>query len=124
MSWRNLGTYHPLPPNLGLLGMSPREVATPGRSLTATWRMEAFGVCHRLGPGTECSRLVATALLKLACLWRKNHFKPVVIIISKQVSAKWVTESSNHSSPGLFSESQIANGYLSSLSRVTVPHFE
>lgn len=67
--------------------------------ITATWRMQAFGVCHRLGTGTEWFRLVAKALLKLAFLWRKNHFKPVVIIILKQVSAKWVTESSSDSSP-------------------------
>lgn len=74
--------------------------------------------------GTEESRLVAKALLKPSFLWRKNHFKPVVIIISKQVSAKCVTESSGDSSPGLFSESQIANSYLSSPRRVTVPHFK
>lgn len=99
-------------------------VAALSRSCAATWRLTAFGVSHRLGTGSDWSRLVAKALLELAFLWRKNHFKPVVIVILKQVSAKWVTESSNDSSPGLFSESQIANSYLSSPSRVTVPHFK
>lgn len=97
-------------------------MAALSRSHTATWRLSAFGVSHRLGIGTDWSRLVAKVLLELEFLWRKNHFKPVVTIMSKQVSAKWVTESSNDSSPGLFSESQIANSYLSGPSRVTVPH--
>lgn len=75
-------------------------------------------------PWTVWVSWVAEALLMPPFLWRKNHFKPVVTIISKQVSAKWVAKSSNDSSPGLFSESQIANSYLSSPSRVTVPHFK
>lgn len=72
MPWRNLGMCHPLPQKHHLLGMSRGVVATPGRSHTAAWRLQVFGACHRLGAGTEGSRLVAKALLKLAFLWSKK----------------------------------------------------
>lgn len=105
-----LGAYHSLSliPVMAKLGHTsspsiklqlpwdePQDMSAPGRPHTGTQPKQAFRDCHRSGTGSECSRPVTTALLKLACLLRKNSSKLVVTILSKQVSTKRVTESSN-----------------------------
>lgn len=111
-----------LPERHGLLGMSPSMWLLQADPIPVQVEADILGgpqVRHRRWMFEVSCKSFAKAHISL-----ENYFKLVVTVLSEQVSAKWVTEPSNDWSLGLFSESQITNSYLSSPSRITVPHFE